>query len=61
MVISITGYEQARNEDKQKITILENDMELLKEGMNRLFLLVQQNPVLAHVKPEVLDKTKDYR
>jgi integrase len=54
MLISITGYEHVRNEDKQKITILENDMELLKEGMNRLFLLIQQNPALAHVKPNVL-------
>jgi integrase len=61
MVISINGYEQVRNEDKQKITMLENDMEVLKEGMNRLFVLIQQNPVLAHVKPEVLEKTKEYR
>jgi integrase len=58
MVISITGYEHVRNEDKQKMDKLENDMESLKEGMNHLFILIQQNPVLAYVKPEVLEKAK---
>jgi integrase len=54
MVLSITSYQEVRNEDKQKVDRLENDMKLLKEGMNHLFILIQQNPLLAHVKPDVL-------
>lgn len=56
MVISITGYEQARNGDKQKIDELENDVTLLKDGMNKIFTLIRQNPLLVHIKPEVLNK-----
>jgi integrase len=56
MVISITGYEQVRNEDKQKIDELENDVTLLKDGINKIFTLIQQNPLLVHIKPEVLKK-----
>ncbi len=35
-------------------------MELLKEGMNKMFMLIQQNPLLAYIKPETLQikKTK---
>jgi hypothetical protein len=54
MVISITGYEQIRSEDKQKIKNLETDVESLKEGINKIFLLIQQNPRLVQVKPEIL-------
>jgi hypothetical protein len=43
--------------NKSKIEKLENDMESLKEGMNKIFLLIQQNPVLINIKPEVLEKT----
>jgi hypothetical protein len=56
MVLSYDSYNEVRNEDRQKIDILENDMKSLKEGMNQIFLLIQQNPVLAHVKQEVLEK-----
>jgi hypothetical protein len=31
-------------------------MESLKIGMNKIFLLIQQNPTLANIKPEILDK-----
>ena len=59
LVLSVESYNEVRDEDKKKMDVLENDMKSLKEGMNQIFLLVQQNPVLAHVKPEVLEKTKE--
>lgn len=58
MVLTYDSYSEVRNEDKQKIDKLQNEMELLKEGMNKIFLLIQQNPILLHVKPEVLQKIK---
>ena len=58
MVLSISGYEQVRNEDKQKIEKLETDMSLLKEGMDKIFMLIQQNPLLDNIKPEVLREIK---
>jgi integrase len=45
-------------EKEDQIKGLENNVQLLKEGMNKLFLLIQQNPVLAHVKPEVLTNSE---
>ena len=56
MVLSYDSYSEVRNEDQQKIDKLENDVEILKDGMNKILLLVQQNPLLAHIKPEVLGK-----
>lgn len=58
MVLTYDSYNEIRNEDKQKIDKLENDMESLKEGMNNIFLLIQQNPLLANVKPEILREVK---
>ncbi len=58
LVLSVESYNEVRNEDKKKMDILEYDMKSLKEGMNQIFLLIQQNPVLSHVKPEILEKTK---
>ena len=55
MVLTYDTYSEARNEDKQKIDKLENDMESLKEGMNKMFLLIQQNPLLVNIKPEILN------
>jgi len=54
MVLSFNSYSEIRNEDKQKINKLENDMESLKRGMDKIFLLIQQNPLLAQIKPEIL-------
>ncbi|MDN5845609.1 MAG: hypothetical protein L0H53_04970 [Candidatus Nitrosocosmicus sp.] len=54
MILSYDLYSDVRNEDKQKMDRLENDMKSLKEGMNHLFILIQQNPLLAHIKPDVL-------
>ncbi len=44
-------------EKEDQIKGLEKDMKSLKQGLNQLFLLVQQNPLLANIKPEVLEKT----
>jgi integrase len=54
MVLSYDSYVEARNEDLHKIQKLETDMESLKIGMNKIMSLIQQNPVLAHIKPEVI-------
>jgi len=56
MILSYDSYTEARNGDKQKIQKLEKDIETVKEGMNKIFLLIQQNPLLVKVKPEVLEK-----
>lgn len=56
MVLTYDSYSEVRNEDKQKIDKLENDMESLKEGMNKIFGLIQQNNILSKVKPEILEK-----
>jgi integrase len=58
MVLSYDCYSEVRNEDKQKIDKLENDIESLKEGMNKVFVLIQQNPLLVHIKPKVLEGVK---
>lgn len=54
MVLSYDSYNETRNEDANKIKKLETDMENLKEGMEKIFLLIQQNPILANIKPEIL-------
>jgi integrase len=56
MILSFDSYSEIRTEDKNKIEKLENDMESLKEGMNKIFLIIQQNPTLINIKPEVLGK-----
>ncbi|HEX5186669.1 MAG TPA: hypothetical protein VFV86_07240 [Nitrososphaeraceae archaeon] len=43
-------------EKEDQIKELENDMSILKEGMNKIFLLIQNNPVFANAKPEVLSE-----
>ncbi len=56
MISSYDSYNEAKNKDKQKMDMLESDIETLKNGMTKIFLLIQQNPTLAMVKPEVLEK-----
>ena len=56
MILSYDSYNELRTEDNQKITNLENEVDHLKEGMNKIFLLIQQNPLLMNVKPDVLEK-----
>jgi len=50
----VESYNEVRYEDKKKMDVLENDMKSLKEGMNQILLLIQQNSVFANIKPEVL-------
>ena len=51
MVLSCDSFNEVRSVDKNKIETLENDVQSLKEGMNKIFQLIQQNPILANVKP----------
>jgi integrase len=55
MILSYDSYSEVRNEDKQKIFKLEKDMEVLKDGITKIMKLIQQNPILANLKPEVLE------
>ncbi|WP_148687059.1 tyrosine-type recombinase/integrase [Candidatus Nitrosocosmicus hydrocola] len=57
LVLSYDSYNEVRNEDKQKIDSLENDIKLLKSGMDKLFLIIHDNPILINVKPEILKET----
>lgn len=54
MILSYDSYVEVRNEDLNKIQKLETDMESLKIGMNKIMSLIQLNPILAHIKPEIL-------
>ena len=54
MVLSYDSYNDARNEDKQVITDLQNEMQDMRLEMEKIIKLVQQNPLLANVKPEIL-------
>jgi integrase len=56
MVLTYDSYSEIRNADKQKIDKLENDVESLKEGIDRIFLLIQNNPLLVNIEPEILTK-----
>lgn len=58
MILSVTSYEEIRNKEKQKIESLETEMKSLKEGMTQIFLLIQQNPLLARIKPEILEEAR---
>jgi integrase len=54
MVLSYDLYSEVRNEDKQKIDKLESDINSLKEGIEKIMILIQKNPVIAYVKPEIV-------
>jgi integrase len=56
LALSISSYNEVRNEDRQKIDTLENQMKSLQEGMNKIFAMIQQNNLLINVKPEILEK-----
>ncbi len=68
MVLSYNSYSETIHEEKIKkdseISQLkekyETDMDLLKEEMNSKFnqilSLIQQNPAIANIKPEILEK-----
>jgi hypothetical protein len=56
LILSYDSYKEVRSGDQQKIDRLENDIKFLKEGMNKIFVLIQRNPILANVKPEILNE-----
>jgi integrase/uncharacterized C2H2 Zn-finger protein len=56
MVLTYDSYSEVRNEDKQKIDKLENDMESLNERMNKIIGLIQQNHMFVNIKREVLER-----
>ncbi len=43
-------------EKDDQIKGLEDNMNLMKEEMTKIFTLIQHNPVLVNIKPEVLGK-----
>jgi len=72
MIMSFEGYQEALESQKEKESEVqrlqekyEQDMKAMREEMNHQFsqimLLIQQNPGLAHIKPEILSKKiKEY-
>lgn len=54
MILSYDSYVEVRNEDQSKIRKLETDMESLKTGMSKIISLIQLNPSLSYIKPEIL-------
>ena len=61
MVLTYNAYSETLEEQKKKgdqIKGLEDNVRLLKEGMNKIFVLIQQNPALVNIKPEILNEIK---
>ncbi len=56
MVLTYESYSDTRNEDIQKIKILQTDVESLRESINKIMRLIQVNPILVNVKPEILNQ-----
>lgn len=56
MILSYDSYNTLVTHDNQKISTLENEIGNLKDGINKIFLLVQQNSKLVNIKPEILKK-----
>ena len=62
-----TTIEKIKNSEEKRIKTLEqkceNDMRTLREDMNKQFsemmLMIQQNPKLSYVKPEILEKINE--
>jgi integrase/recombinase XerD len=61
------AYDEIKSMEEKRIEILEqkheNDMRLLREDMNnqlsKMMLMIQQNPKLSYVKPEILEKLSE--
>jgi hypothetical protein len=49
---------EKQNENHAMQQKYEQDMNAMREQMNQILSLIQQNPVLANIKPEVLIKKK---
>jgi hypothetical protein len=58
------AYDEIKDSEEKRITKLEqkyeNDMKMFREDMNNqlsnIMMMIQQNPKLSYVKPEILDK-----
>ena len=61
MVLTYNAYSETLEEQKKKedqIKGLEENVKLLKDGMSKIFMLIQQNPALVNIKPEILNEMK---
>ena len=62
------AYDEIKGMEEKRIKSLEqkyeNDMQKLREDMNnqlsKMMLMIQQNPKLSYIKPEILEKINDY-
>jgi integrase/recombinase XerD len=62
------AYNEIKGMEEKRIQTLqqqyENDMRTLRDDMNnqlsKMMLMIQQNPKLSYIKPEVLEKINDY-
>jgi polyhydroxyalkanoate synthesis regulator phasin len=62
------AYDEIKSIEEKRIETLqqkyENDMKTLREDMNnqlsKMMLMMQQNPKLSYVKPEILEKINEY-
>jgi integrase/recombinase XerD len=61
MIMSFEGYQEAlesQNQKEDKIQEMkekhEQEMKAIHDQMNQIMIMIQQNPQLAHVKPEAL-------
>jgi integrase/recombinase XerD len=61
------AYDEIKNLEEKRVETLqqkyENDMRTLREDMNNqlsnIMMMIQQNPKLSYVKPEILEKITD--
>ena len=61
------AYDEIKSLEEKRIETLqqkyENDMKTLREDMNnqlsKMMLMIQQNPKLSYVKPEILEKINE--
>jgi hypothetical protein len=62
------AYDEIKGMEEKRIKILEqkyeNDMKSFRDNMNKqlseMTLMIQQNPKLSYIKPEILEKINDY-
>jgi integrase len=53
-----TGLEIKQKDTESRLEVMERENRELRDNMNKIMEMIQQNPKLAHVKPEVLTKKK---
>ena len=57
MVLTYDAYNETLGKEKQKETEVQNlreDMKSIRDQMNQIMMMVQRNPRLANIKPEIL-------